>query len=94
MNTEPSTDYFDQIRALLASDMPDIDKLRQFFGDVTDQIVQYARHDIELCRAMQDDESLLKVQIKMSTIQHARQIFATGYKMITGQEAWHDARDG
>lgn len=91
MDTVAPPDYFDRIRGLLALDIPDIDKLCQFFDDVTGAIVEHAHREIELARAMQDDEAVLKVQIKMSTMRHARSIFATGYQMIVGKEAWDDA---
>ncbi len=91
MDAVTPPDYYDRIRELLALDIPDIDKLCQFFDDVTRAIVTHAHREIELARAMQDDEAVLKVQIKMSTMRHVRSIFSTGYQMITGKEAWDDA---
>ncbi|MBN1936774.1 MAG: hypothetical protein JW934_19090 [Anaerolineae bacterium] len=91
MDTATPPDYYDRIRELLALDIPDIDKLCRFFDNVSGAIVAHAHREIELARAMGDDRAELKVKIKMSTMRHARSIFATGYQMIAGKEAWDDA---
>lgn len=46
--------------------------------------------EIELAKAMQDRESLVKQQIKMETIRTAREIFAQGYQIATGTKAWDE----
>jgi hypothetical protein len=90
---EDNQDFFDWIRELQLSDRPEIDKLRDFYGRITDLIVENAVKEIELARAMQDREALVKHQIKRETIRTARQIFARGYQIATGRRAW-DEPDG
>ena len=46
--------------------------------------------EVELARAMQDREGVIKTQIKMSTMSSAREIFATCYRRVTGRKAWDD----
>ena len=87
---ENSQDIFDWIREIQGSDQPEIDKLRAFFGRITSQIVEFAEKEIELAKAMQDHESVLKVQIKMETMRTARKIFGRGYQIATGRKAWDE----
>jgi hypothetical protein len=84
-------DIFDWIREIQRSDRPEIEKLAEFFGQITTQIIGFAEQEIELARAMQDRESLIKQQIKMETIKTARRIFARGYQIATGRKAWDDS---
>jgi hypothetical protein len=81
-------DIFDWIREIQRSDRPEIEKLEEFFGQITTQIIGFAEQEIELAKAMQDRESLIKQQIKMETIKTARRIFARGYQIATGRKAW------
>ena len=87
---ENNQDIFDWIREIQHSDQPEIDKLKAFFGRITSQIVEFAEKEIELAKAMQDHESLLKVQIKMETTKTARRIFGRGYQIATGRKAWDE----
>jgi hypothetical protein len=87
-------DFSDWIREIQGSDQPEIDKLKAVFGRQTAQIVEYAEKEIELARAMQDDDTLVKVQVKMETMKMARKLFGFGYQIATGRKAWdeHDER--
>ena len=87
---QDSQEYSDWIREIQRSDLPGIDKLKAVFGRTTAQIVEYAEKEIELARAMQDDETLVKVQVKMETIKTARKIFGRGYLIATGRKAWDE----
>jgi hypothetical protein len=91
---EADQDIFDWIREIQGSDQPEIDKLKTFFGQITSRIVEYAENEIELAKAMQDRESLVKQQIKMETIKSARGIFARGYQIATGRKAWDEQDSG
>ncbi len=83
-------DYYDWVREIQRSDQPEIDKLKAFFGQTTAKIIEFAEKEIELARAMQDRESVVKHQIKMETVKSAREIFGRGYQFVTGKKAWHD----
>jgi hypothetical protein len=91
---DDNPDIYDWIRAIQRTDTPEVDKLKEFFGQITAQIIEYAEREIELARAMCDSELLVKHQIKMETIKTAREIFARGYQVATARTAWdeHDKR--
>jgi len=74
----------DEYNQIMASDLPPIEKLRAGFEWITDVYLADAEREIELLRAMQDRESLVKEQIKRSTVQHVRGIFAQCYRSATG----------
>ena len=85
-----SQDFSDWVRHLQRSDQAEIDKLREFFGAITAQIVDYAEAEIELARAMDDRDLLVKQQVKRETVRTARAIFARGYQVATGRKAWDE----
>ena len=89
---EQDQDIYDWIRDLQDSEQPEIDKLVKFFDRITAQIVEFAEKEIELAQAIQDHESVVKQQVKMETIKHARRIFGQGYQIVTGKKAWNDER--
>jgi len=90
---ENDQDIFDWIREIQRSDQPEIDKLKAFFGRITTRIIEFAEKEIELAKAMQDGESLVKQQIKMETFKSAREIFARGYQIATGKKAWDEQNE-
>ena len=87
---EENQDFFDWIREIQHSDQPEIDKLKALFGHITARIVEFADKEIELARAMQDDETLIKTQVKMETVKTARRIFDRSYQIVTGKKAWDE----
>jgi hypothetical protein len=90
MERENTQEIHDWIREIQRSDRPEIDKLREFFGQTTDKIIGFAEREVDLAKAMHDRESLIKVQIKMETLKSARAIFAQGYYLFTGRKAWDE----
>jgi len=87
---EYDTDCSGDVERILASDLPDLEKVAQAFGRITAFVVGHSRAEIELARAMQDGEQLLKTQIKKETMSHARVIFETCYRRVTGRRPWHE----
>ena len=87
---EENQEFSDWVREIQHSDQPEIDKLKALFEKMTGQIVEFAVKEIELARAMQDDETLVKVQVKMETMKTARRIFGRGYQIATGKRAWDE----
>ncbi len=84
------TDCSNEVERILASDLPDLDKLTQSFDCITAFVIGHAQADIELARALQDHEELLKTQIKKETMAHARSIFEHCYRRVTGRRPWHE----
>lgn len=89
-NRMQAQSFQDEFDAILASDMPDIDKLAWAFGRITDDIIDYARQEIEVANALHDQDARIRVQIKRDTLKHARHIFAMNYVRITGRKAWDE----
>jgi hypothetical protein len=73
----------DEYNRVMASELPEIDKLRVGFEWITDRIVADAEREVELLRAMQDREALVKEQIKLSTVRHVRGLFEQCYRSAT-----------
>lgn len=90
MNRIQKQDLMDELDEIIKADSPEIEKLRDAFGRITDLVVRHAQHEVELANAMQDRESVIKVQIKMETVKFARSIFQTCYTRITGRKAWDE----
>lgn len=90
METNHSHEFQDRVNAIIASELPDIDKLKQGFGLVTGILIAEAEKEIELAGATKDRGERIKVQIKMSTMNTAREILDTWYTRITGRRAWDE----
>ena len=74
---------FDEI---VTSDLPDIEKLKQTFTLITQRYLDFSEKEIELLKAMGDQENLIKEQIKHNTVQHVQGIFGNCYTRITGKK--------
>ena len=72
------------------SSLPEVEKLARAFGWVTARIVAYAEREVEAARALRDEESAIKQQVKMETVRHARSIFEECYLLATGRKAWDE----
>ena len=75
---------------IFEADLPEVEKVARAFELVTSWYLGEADKQIELIKAMGDREALVKEQIKMSTLKHAREIFADCYRRATGEEAWDE----
>jgi hypothetical protein len=80
----------DEYEKIIKSDLPDVEKLAQAFQLITGRYAEQAAADIELARAMQDQESLVKEQIKLGMMMHARSIFKDCYRAVIGRMAWDE----
>ncbi|MBN1313629.1 MAG: hypothetical protein JXB30_19660 [Anaerolineae bacterium] len=75
---------------IIEADLPDIEKLAQAFGWITGRNVEQAENEIELARAMGDQELVIREQIKMEMMKHARSIFQDCYRRVTRRRAWDE----
>lgn len=87
---ELTNDCSAEVERILASDLSDLEKVIQSFDCITAFVVGHARAEIELARALHDDEQVLKTQIKKETMAHARSILDMCYRRVTGRRAWHE----
>lgn len=75
---------------IFASDLSEADKIAKAFHMIIHTIETHANNEIELRKAMNDRETMVKEQIKLSSIQHARGIFDMVYLRATGKRSWNN----
>ncbi|MBI3159079.1 MAG: hypothetical protein HYZ26_05720 [Chloroflexi bacterium] len=74
--------------AIYASDDPEVQKLARAFDALTAAYVERAAAEIELFKALTDEENLLKERLKHGVMINARSMFNDCYRRITGNDAW------
>lgn len=79
-----------EIQEIADSEHADIEKLTRAFRWVTDRAIQEAEREVELARALQDRESVIRVQIKTETLKHAQVVLNECHLQIMGRRAWHE----
>ena len=87
---ELETDFAAVFHRIKESDLSEAEKLTRAFGWVTSRIIEHARQEIELAQAMSDQESVVKAQIKLSVMEHARNIYQDCYRFMIGGGAWDE----
>ena len=87
VNTTYWLTVFNDIKA---SNLPEAEKVAQAFQWLTSRYMENSGREIELLRAMNDQESLVKERIKLGVMKHARGMFHNCYKFMIGREAWHE----
>ena len=80
----------DQLKDIHASNLNDLQKVTQAYNLITSTILLHSDNEIELRRAMSDQENLVKEQIKNGMIKHLRSIYNTCHQQATGRKAWDD----
>jgi hypothetical protein len=80
----------DELDQIFASDLPDIEKLARAFRSITDTCAGAAENQLEVVRALGDRESVVREQIRCSTLRHAQSIFGDCYRRVTGRRAWDE----
>ena len=74
-----------EFEQILAEDLPETEKLARAYLSILHQQQAYAGHEIELLKAIGDEEKLVKEQIKQSVLKYSAEIFAYCYFRITGR---------
>lgn len=74
----------EELQRILDSDQDEMRRLAAAFDLLTSRIIEMTGNEIELARAMHDDEMVVKQQIKQQTLRLARDIFQTCYLQVTG----------
>ncbi len=73
-----------ELERIATADLPELDRLVQAYDWLTSRIIALAEGEIELARAMQDGETMVKQQVKKETLRLARDVFQTCYLRVTG----------
>jgi len=68
---------------IMSSGQPALEKVKEAFSLITDFYIADGEREIELLRAMNDRENLVKAQIKVSTLRTAQAILAEAYRQAT-----------
>lgn len=89
MNLKRDRDTMQTYQEIMRSNQSELDKVAAAFKLVTDFYITHGENEIELRRAMKDQETMVKEQIKVSTIKHLRTVFADAYQAATGRKVWH-----
>jgi hypothetical protein len=80
------------LNQILEADLSEIEKLKHSFFTITGRVIEQGQAEIELLRALGDTESLVKGQIKVSTIKYAQSIFDYCYQQTVERKASHDEK--
>jgi hypothetical protein len=78
------------VKQLKHADLSEADKLAAAFDHTTNRIIEHAQNEIELSRAKHDRDAVIKQQIKMETLKHARGIFQDCFQLVLGRRAWDE----
>jgi hypothetical protein len=79
-----------ELEKVFDSEADVLEKISASFKLITDTILMHSELEIELRRAMNDRETIVKEQIKRSTIQHIRSIYGFCHLRATGQKPWQE----
>jgi hypothetical protein len=90
MKASSKRDWLKVFYEIKKSDLPETEKLARAFGWITSRYIEHAQQEIELARAMKDQESLVKERIKLGMMEHARSMFQDCYKFMIGRSAWDE----
>ncbi len=80
----------DDYRHIFETDLSELEKLSQGFRWAIDQMIRYSEAELEVQRALGDQQELVKTQIKISTLKFAQRVFMDNYLMATGRKAWNE----
>lgn len=78
--------FHQKMQDIFSGSAPEIDRLAAGFDFILARELTESKREMELLRALGDQDSLVKEQIKHSTIQHAASIFAECYFRATGEQ--------
>lgn len=76
------SDTMAEVNEIIASDLPEVDKLVRSFSRVIGWYLECGQQELDLHRAIGDQESLVKTQIKLSAFEHCRSILQRCYQMV------------
>jgi hypothetical protein len=75
-------------RKIKESDLPSEEKLAEAFDWMTSRMLEFAKKEIELTRALKDEDALIREQIKYEMTKSARDMFQDCFRAVLGRKAW------
>lgn len=76
---------YPEFEQILSDDLPEVEKLARCFLAILHRYDDHSKNEIELLKALGDDQALLKEQIKLNTLEHSGEILAFCYYRVTGR---------
>lgn len=76
-----------ELNQIFYADLTEIEKLGQSFIWVTNRMIEQGEAEMELLKALNDRDTLVKEQIKISTIRHVRAVFDECYRRAMQKES-------
>jgi len=84
------SDFPTLMKEIKHSNLSEAEKVAAAFDHTTQSIIEHAQYEIELARAKHDQEAVIKQQVKMETMKHARGIFQNCFQLVLGRKAWDE----
>lgn len=79
-----------ELDRIFESDAPDVDKLALAFEQIVNRHIERGQQELELLRAEQDRDALVKEHVKLETLRYARRVLGDCYRRVTGRKAWDE----
>jgi hypothetical protein len=76
--------------SIFESDRSELEKIVEAFDLVTKHYKSYGENEIELLKAVNDKENLVKEQIKMGMVDLIRGMYNECHRRATGRKAWNE----
>lgn len=83
-------EYLELVESLRASDIPDLERVARVFDFVIQQHIEQSQRDIELARALRDQEAVIREQIKQETLRYSRKVFNDSYMVFIGRRPFDE----
>lgn len=75
---------------IIGSDLPEVERITKAYALIMDFHINEARKEIELARAMSDQQTLIKEQIKQNVMRFSQSIFNDAYWRVMGRKVRDD----
>ena len=85
-NRNDAKEWWALVDELRESNLAHVDKVLRAFNFATDQLIAHGQHEIELSRAMKDQESVIRGQIKTETLKYSQKTLRDCYILFVGRD--------
>jgi len=79
-------DLSPQIEEIMAVELSDIEKLSQAYVLIISQHIEICKREIEVCKALGNQEGMIKEQIKANTMEYTLDMFRQLHLRVTGRK--------
>lgn len=78
-----------EFEAIIASNLTELEKLTQAYQFILKEQMEHGRREIELQKAIGDQDQLVKEKIKLGVMEYTNDIFGYCYLRVTGRQFNH-----